>query len=332
MGASVWSMTAADAGVTLVSLTRLEAQVVELKARVAAQADDLDVGADIGATSTANWLAHQTHQTRPGAHRVIRLGHRLGAHPLVRDTLATGGLLLEQAEVIIGAVDALPEDLEPELLERAEAHLVAQAAHHDARALGVLGRHLFEVIAPEQADAREAEALEKEEAAAATACRLSMSDDGHGKTRGRFTLPTAQAARLKKMLLALCAPKHLTATEHQAVTHQPGPHKLGHAFGELIERVTADQLPRAGGTDATIVVKIDLDTLTGRLAKAGVLDTGEHISPTQARRLACTAQIIPAVLNSNGEVLDLGRKQRFFSKSQTGRARDPRPRLHHRGL
>ena len=39
--ASVWSMTATEAASTLVELTRLEAQVTELKARVAAHADDL---------------------------------------------------------------------------------------------------------------------------------------------------------------------------------------------------------------------------------------------------------------------------------------------------
>ena len=41
---------------------------------------------------------------------------------------------------------------------------------------------------------------------------------------------------------------------------------------------------------------IGYETLIGRLEQAGVLDTGERISPAAARRLACTARIIPAVL------------------------------------
>ena len=52
--ASVWSMSAEEAGATLLDLTRLEAQVVELKARVGAHADDLHVGSDVGASSAAN--------------------------------------------------------------------------------------------------------------------------------------------------------------------------------------------------------------------------------------------------------------------------------------
>ena len=43
---------------------------------------------------------------------------------------------------------------------------------------------------------------------------------------------------------------------------------------------------------------------------------GEPISVEQARRLACDAKIIPMVLGSQGEVLDLGRTQRLASPSQ----------------
>src|SRR4051794_40723459 len=75
--ASVWSMDAAETAKTLVELTRLRAQVAELEARVAAHADDQNVGATTGATSAANWLAHATRQTRPEAHRTVRLGHWL---------------------------------------------------------------------------------------------------------------------------------------------------------------------------------------------------------------------------------------------------------------
>ena len=59
--AAVWSMNASDAASTLVELTRLEAQVVELRSRVAAHADELQVGQDVGATSPrTGW------HTRPG--------------------------------------------------------------------------------------------------------------------------------------------------------------------------------------------------------------------------------------------------------------------------
>src|SRR4051812_13412143 len=171
---SVWSMDAVETAVTLVELTRLESQVVELKSRVAAHADELQVGSEFGATSTANWFAHQTKQTRPDAARTVRLGYDLATHDLVRDALAHGDLRVDQASVIIRAVKALPDDLDPDLVIRAERHLVAAALEHDARTLNILGRRLLEVVAPDLADAHEADLLEKEEAKAAQSCRLTM--------------------------------------------------------------------------------------------------------------------------------------------------------------
>jgi hypothetical protein len=58
-----------------------------------------------------------------------------------------------------------------------------------------------------------------------------------------------------------------------------------------------------------------LDTLEGRL-QAAHLDTGERLSPGAARRLACEAGVLPAVLDGKSHVLDLGRKKRFASEAQ----------------
>src|SRR6478735_10115103 len=115
--ASVWSMDAAETAATLVELTHLAAQVSELTARVAAHADDLHVGQEVGASNAANWLAHTTKTTRPAAHGVMKLGHALEVHPQTRDALAHGEVLLDQARVILHAVDQLPDDVDTELVE-----------------------------------------------------------------------------------------------------------------------------------------------------------------------------------------------------------------------
>ena len=144
-----------------------------------------------------------------------------------------------------------------------------------------------------------------------------MVDDGHGKTHGRFTIPTLHGAILKKALLAIAAPKHRAAVDgHAPVPGSPSNHRLGEAFVEYLENYPADRLPHAGGTSASVVAMIDLDALLGRLAKAGLLDTGEKISPAAARRLACRHGVIPAVLDGASHVLDLGRKRRFHSPAQ----------------
>src|SRR3954453_16801008 len=314
--ASVWSMDPAQTKATLVEVTRLEAQVPELKLRVAAHADDLKVGEDEGATSTATWWAHATRQVRPTATGQVRLAHALTTREQVRAALAAGELRVEQARVIIDALAKLPADLHAALVERAERHLVAQAAKWNAKVLGRLGDRLLDVIAPDVADAHEARLLAREEADALAACRLTIFDDGHGQTHGRFTLPTLHGAMLKKMLLAIAAPKHQTAVHGPGAERRPGPERMGRAFCELLERYPADRLPQAGGIAATVLVTMDHATLIGDLDKAATLDTGERISPGLARRLACGAGIRPAALAGTSEGLHLGRSRRYFTPAQ----------------
>ncbi len=59
----------------------------------------------------------------------------------------------------------------------------------------------------------------------------------------------------------------------------------------------------------------DLATLRTDLGVARV-DTGQTITAGQARRLACTAGIVPAVLDGESLPLDLGRTRRFFTEAQ----------------
>ena len=70
---------------------------------------------------------------------------------------------------------------------------------------------------------------------------------------------------------------------------------------------------------------MSLDSLRAELATADLIGaglipgdelTGDTITAAQARRLACTAKLIPAVLGGDSIPLDLGRAQRFFSPGQ----------------
>jgi len=76
--------------------------------------------------------------------------------------------------------------------------------------------------------------------------------------------------------------------------------------------LACDQLPDNGGTRPQLAVTVNFDVLRQQLGVA-TLDTGEHLSPTAARRLACDAMIIPAVFATTGEILDLGRQRRLFT-------------------
>lgn len=73
-------------------------------------------------------------------------------------------------------------------------------------------------------------------------------------------------------------------------------------------------LPLKPNTD--LVVTISWDSLVGKLNDPGITQRNHAVSAGYARRLACSANAIPAVLGTKSEPLDLGRKQRFFSRAQ----------------
>ncbi|MEU4244616.1 DUF222 domain-containing protein [Actinoplanes sp. NPDC026619] len=101
------------------------------------------------------------------------------------------------------------------------------------------------------------------------------------------------------------------------------------------------ELPTSGGDAAQVVVTIPIDALRTMPLEAaasagsasfagkapgrsrgpargssggvnGSLDNDAPISATEARLMACDAQIIPSVLGTDGQVLDIGRARRLF--------------------
>ncbi|MGZ4616864.1 MAG: HNH endonuclease signature motif containing protein, partial [Actinomycetes bacterium] len=257
--------------------------------------------------------------------------------------LAAGRVNRAQAEVIVKVLDDLAKcarwfeedraehpdptrdpasapQLPDGLLEQAEAYLLLAARTEDARRLRVTGAQLLERVAPEVADEALGRRLAAEERAARARMRLVLRDNGDGTHSGSFTVPDLHAAMLSKALDALCSPRvtksgepgHYVDADGQRV---PRAEQRGQAFCLFLERYPVDRLPANGGLDATVVVTLSWNALTDWYATAG-LDTGGVVSAGEARRLMCSAGILPAVLGGASEVLDLGREQRLFSKAQ----------------
>ena len=308
----LWSMTTAEAEDALVALTRARGQLDALLMRVLRQGQAVEAGLETGATSTVNWWSHATKTTRAEAHRTARLAKALEEHEDVAAALASGEIRTDQAQVIVDAVDKLPDDVEQWVPGAATRCLLDKASQHDAKELRMLGRRLLEAVDPEAADAEEARRLEAEEADALATAWLTLTDDGHGKCRGAFEIPSLHGAMLAKDLKARIA-REIRKTSKTEQQPRLTKHRMGLAFLEYIE--AGRKTPKAGGVSATVVVTMDIDTLTGGL-KAASLDTGGRISAGEARRLACKAGIIPVVLGGASVPLDVGRRRRFHTEYQ----------------
>ncbi|CAM3220227.1 DUF222 domain-containing protein [Nocardioides dubius] len=98
------------------------------------------------------------------------------------------------------------------------------------------------------------------------------------------------------------------------------PQRNARALDTLLETLDPKRLPLHGGDATTVVVTISLDALRNEIGTATLTTQrdGWHdrISAGEARRLACNAGIVPAVLGGNSVPLDLGRTKRFYSAAQ----------------
>ena len=301
------------------ALTEAQSRLTCSLGRSLCEADRRRLGDAIGARNTASWWAHTSRVTRGEAGRVCGLAERLDTdlHEPVTAALAEGWLRVDQADVITRAVDDLPADLVDLAIRRqARDALLEHAREHDARALRILGKRVLDVVVPEVGEKHEQRKLEEEEARALATASFNLVDDGHGRCHGRFTLPTLHGRMLKEHLHALASPRrHPVPGEAPQPAPLTTPLALGQALMEYVESYPTDKLPASAGSGLSLTVTLDLETLV-RGVGAASLTTGERISASQARRLACRAGIVPAVLGTSSETLDLGRTARLFSPAQ----------------
>ena len=110
----------------------------------------------------------------------------------------------------------------------------------------------------------------------------------------------------------------VTRASHPSATDAPGlvPERAPGAAADVVEPSAEMRVPEVG-------VLIDHATLVDAWHEHSVCETydGFPVPVSAVRRLCCDAEIIPYVLNGNGEVTDLGRSQRTVSRAQRRRLR-----------
>ncbi len=287
-------------------------------------------GTGAGATSTLAWLRDRYRISGGAASRLVKLARAVDvdAGSPAAEALAAGQVNVEQVQVIIDAVEKLPA----EHRQAGEEHLVGEAASFGPRELGRLGQRIFEVVAPDEADKQALAELERAERRAWHKRGLWLTDvPGTSDVRVTGWLTQEDAATVRAATDPFCAPR--TKHRHTSRTASTGGGDATPDTGSDPDRDTADlrspgeqradavvevcriastcgQLPDNGGDRPQIIVTIDYDSLR-RQAGAGIFDDGSLLSPAAARRIACDAGIIPAVLGTASQPLDLGRQARL---------------------
>jgi hypothetical protein len=316
---TAWALSPEELTQCLEEAYAAQARLASLTLQLVAQADRSDLPTSGAAPTMVAWLREHVRLAPAEAKRQLRLARALEEHPITADALAAGAFPAASAAVVVHAVDRLPEDVGTDQRGAAEEFLAGEAHAHDTDALRHLADHLDEVINPEGADARLAAQLARAEERASREMFLSLRhDELAATTEGLFRIPLEHGLRLQRMIESLTNPARPDPIplDDPATAQRLSPEeRRGHALVELIDRFPVKKLPRLGGSAPTVVVTMDLETLLGDL-RAAHLDTGQAISPGAARRLAAQCGVRPAVLGSDSEVLDLGRRSRFQQPQQ----------------
>ncbi|GAA2194399.1 HNH endonuclease signature motif containing protein [Micromonospora lupini] len=305
--AASWAASEHDLVAALDATHRLEQRLAAVKLSLVRELDGRGTATAQGASSTAVWLRDRLRLGVGAARRLVELAAALDTAPgAVRDALAGGAVDVEQVRVIADTVQTVHSAAGAETADKAVGVLVDWAARFDASLLRRLGTRILDHVAPEAAEAAAEEALRAQESRAAHDRHVTVSEQPDGRLRLAGILDTEAAALLRAAIDPLTVP---TGPDD---TRTPGQRRHDAVADVCRLALRAGDLPANGGDVAQVVVTTSYDGLTRQLG-AGALDVGPHLTPDAVRRLACDGGILPAVLGSAGQVLDVGRQRRLVT-------------------
>lgn len=246
--------------------------------------------------------------------------------PRTGAALRNGEVAGEHLEVMVRTLSDLPAHITPAQRDAAEDSLVGAARQTDPRTLaifaGQLRAHLDE-DGPAPADLELAEPVNE----------LRFVTRRNGRLTFTGELEPEAGALFRAMLSPLARPRPSAETGPDRRTLDQ---RHGDAMVDLLHlAASTGGLPREAGEKPHLVVTVALDHLRATSTTAADMgapcnSTGRRVGPTRtgaegrvsggatlervgavdaasARRIACDCKVIPVVLGSNSEVLDLGR-------------------------
>jgi hypothetical protein len=325
-----WALSYDDLTTQLADAYRIAQQAFARVAVLAAAADANGMPKRDGVTSTTNWLIGLLGCSRAEAAHAVELGKALAKHGETLEAtvaaLSAGRIGVQQARIIAKTISGLPSEIGPEARKRC-ADLLTGLAADDRVAPHELEAHrqaILEQVAPEVAEKALRKQVEDAERSAYARRGITFSPQGEGEYRVHGTLHTEAAAIFKAAMDPLCAPGTLTppadpdtaggvqGADGVVRDRRSAAARRADALTDICARVLAHgELPENGGERPHLVITMDFEQLRQGLGGA-ILDTGEHLSAATARKLACDALLIPAVLGGQSQPLDLGRARRLI--------------------
>ena len=312
------------------AMDALAVQVDCARVGLVQEAESRGVVAESSSSSAADWLmAHSFHLEPSDASRTADLAKACAqpANQVLAAAVAGGSVTVRKAVTALRQLNQVEHALAPGKREEALASLTQMAQTGYDRNVIAVGRALMSLVGADRSLERDENALR-----ALSSLRLFPLENGMLRVSGQLD-PEAGAV-LTAALDPLSAPhpcKPRRGSKHPAgepsddgtdtgpVDPQtgrdlrPADRRRAEGLIEICRRSAAAGRSTPKGTKATVMVLINNDHLTGRVQGYGRALDGTVISPETVRKMACDASIIPMVLGSDGEPLDVGRLKRLVT-------------------
>lgn len=257
-----------------------------------------------GVSSTAAFVRRRINERGEWASKRVAVGRALADRlPFASKGWEAGHLGLEHASVIDHATRQLED---PELVAEVDRILTEAAANGlDPTDLSRLAEQIRAQTVPDQAAAK-AKRQHSDQ-------RLHASTTLDGMVHISGVLDPEAGAAFKRAL-GFFTPK--PSTPHVALADpslsEPVAFRRALGLSQLVRHAMAhaEGCNGEGGNRDTMIIGAELDVLTKGVG-VGAVAGGPTLNAGTLRRLACDADVIPAVLGSDSEILDLGRRQRI---------------------
>jgi hypothetical protein len=261
-----------------------------------------------GYRSVARFLEHLADLPRQAAEVLIKRARQL--HPeLALDgtpipALAPGVAVVARegrlSNSMIDTIVTVLRDVPVEHRDRVEQDLLGFAADAGYKQVATLGARILAHLNPDGRPPRETEPARPDRELS-----LRRKRSGVWELHGRFDDETG--TRASAVLDALAQRR---STDEGPDLRSPM-ERYGDAFSDAMDlAANSPELPMQAGERAHVMVAISLEDLKTGIGTALLGDTGT-ISAAEARLHACDCMVIPAVLGSHSEPLDVGRLRRL---------------------
>lgn len=266
-------------------------------------------------TPMSSWLAVDGNLTKRESAGLLFDAKSLVEHPTLGEAAVAGRVGAGQVRAITKVMDELAPQLDSAQTTQAEQLLVSMARRLDAEQLTRSAGAVLAEVAPTAAHELAELKLQRQAEAAYQNRSLVFTNLHNGSTTFRGSLPTAECEAWIAILDAHLESQRrniIEARDPLSATPSRAQRYADALIGMVRAHQNARRAPAVGGDRPRVVITLSYDSLVAGAAGAGLL-AGDPLSAGELRRLCCDAEVVPAVLGAQSEVLDVGRASRLVT-------------------